>query len=98
MQECVIYFNNCLLAMFEDDLPYHTRITPSMHLDTVGRYDFSGQLNSALIAHLKLDFIKYPRAPRSATTLFTSLTLNTSGAPLTTSNPHTWISLVTNPQ
>ncbi|XP_040986794.1 probable carotenoid cleavage dioxygenase 4, chloroplastic [Juglans microcarpa x Juglans regia] len=49
------FFGNRLYALGESDLPYSVRLTSNGDIETLGRYDFDGQLSMSMTAHPKVD-------------------------------------------
>ncbi|KAF3781279.1 hypothetical protein EJ110_NYTH28558, partial [Nymphaea thermarum] len=42
------FINNTIMALWESDLPYATQLTPDGDVETVGRWDFGGELSKGM--------------------------------------------------
>lgn len=51
----VAFFGGHLYALAESDLPYAVRLTADGDIETVGRWDFDGNLSTSMTAHPKID-------------------------------------------
>ncbi|KAF3781296.1 hypothetical protein EJ110_NYTH28613, partial [Nymphaea thermarum] len=49
------FINNTIMALWESDLPYATQLTPDGDVETVGRWDFGGELSKGMTAHPMVD-------------------------------------------
>ncbi|KAA8544388.1 hypothetical protein F0562_022400 [Nyssa sinensis] len=49
------FFFDSLFAMVETDLPYAIRVTQEGDIETIGRYNFAGQVFANMTAHPKID-------------------------------------------
>ncbi|XP_031501656.1 zeaxanthin 7,8(7',8')-cleavage dioxygenase, chromoplastic-like [Nymphaea colorata] len=49
------FMNNTIMALWELDLPYAMHLTPDGDVETVGRWDFGGELRMGITAHPKVD-------------------------------------------
>lgn len=52
----IVFFNNCLLVIFEDDFFVEVCIMDDYDIEIVGCYDFYGQFIYFMIVYLKIDF------------------------------------------